>query len=158
MGLLEWVLVAIAALVIVALVLAEIFFVPGVGLLGIVGVLGFIGLGAYLITIGAVLVVICYAAFCILLFLLGFVLLSRNKVMQKIALTDTVDEVAVKLPTTLHEGDEGMTISRMALGGEVEVKGKQFEAESESGFLDPATPIVISKIKRDKIYVRKTTN
>lgn len=158
MGLLEWILVAIAALVIVALVLAEIFFIPGVGLLGIVGVLGFLGLGAYLIMAGETILVICYAAFCVLLFILGFVLLSRNKVMRKIELTDMVDAVAVQRPTALSEGDQGVTISRMALVGDVRINGKQFEAESESGFLDPNTPIVISTIRRDKIYVRKINN
>lgn len=79
MGIIELILVFLAALLVVSLILAEIFFIPGFGLLGIMGILGFLGIGAYIISLGELTLVIVYGILSIILFILGFVLLSRNK-------------------------------------------------------------------------------
>lgn len=155
MGTLEIILVFLAALIIVALILAEIFFIPGVGLLGIIGVLGFIGVGAFIVSTGEVTIAVIFGAVCVLLFILGFVLLSRNRFIKRVALTDTVDEVAVKLPTDWQVGAEGTAISRLTLSGEVQINGTRYEAESESGFIDEGEPIYISRIRKDKIFVKR---
>lgn len=155
MGIIELVLVFLAALLVASLILAEIFFIPGFGLLGIIGVLGFLGIGAYIISLGKVSLVIVYGILSILLFILGFVLLSRNKFIKRVALNDAVDEVAVKLPTEWKEGDKGIAVSRLTLSGEVQIDGLKYEAESESGFIDAGEPVYISRIRKDKIFVKR---
>ncbi|MDN4754028.1 NfeD family protein [Porphyromonadaceae bacterium W3.11] len=152
---LEIILMILGAIVIVGLLLGEIFFIPGIGLLGIVGVLGFLGVGAYLISLGEYTIAIIFGAVCVLLFVLGFVLLSRNKFIKKVALTDSVNEVAVKLPEEWREGARGVTVSRLTLSGEVQIDGKRYEAESESGFINEGEPVYISRIRKDRIFVKR---
>lgn len=155
MGTLQVILVFLAALLVVALVLSEIFFIPGFGLLGVIGVLGFLGVGAYLISLGEVALAVIYGVVCVLLFVLGFILLSRNGFMKKVALNDSVDEVAVKLPEGWYEGAKGVAVSRLTLAGEVQIEGKKYEAESESGFIDAGEAVYISRIRKDKIFVKR---
>lgn len=155
MGTLEIILMILGAIVIVGLLLGEIFFIPGVGLLGIVGGLGFLGVGAYLISIGQQAMAIIFGAACVLLFVLGFVLLSQNRFIKKVALTDSVNEVAVKLPEEWHEGATGLAVSRLTLSGEVQINGKRYEAESESGFINEGEAVYISRIRKDRIFVKR---
>lgn len=155
MGTLGIILTLLAAILIAALVLAEIFFIPGVGLLGLIGIGGFLGVGYYLITLGEVTWAIIFAVVAILFFVLGFVLLSRNKVIKRVALTETVDEVAGMLPDDLAVGEVGKAISRLTLAGTVRINGIIFEAESEDGFIDAGETVVITRIKQNKVFVAR---
>lgn len=155
MGTLGIILTLLATILVAALILAEIFFIPGFGLLGVIGVLGFLGVGYYLIMLGEVTWAIIFAVATILLFILGFVLLSRNKVIKRVALTETVDEVANRLPDHIAEGARGKAVSRLTLGGTVRVNGEIFEAESEDGFIDQGEEVEVTRIKQNKIFVAK---
>lgn len=152
-------LTLLAAVVVAALILVEIFFIPGIGLLGILGGLIFAGVGFYLIWAGHFWFAIIYGVLCVLLFILGFYILSRKRVISKIELKESITETAAnRLPEGVQIGDHGKSISRLALGGTVEVGGQQFEAKSESGFIDQDQPIVVSRVERDNIYVKIVTD
>lgn len=156
MSLLTFILILFTALLTAALILGEIFFIPGIGIIGILGLGGFIGLEVYLIGEGLSAFAIWYAILSIILFVLGFYLLSRNKFFKKVELTDTVDEVAVKLPSGIAIGDKGIASSRLTLGGIVRIgKDTIVEAESEEGFINEGEAIYISDIRNNKIFVRR---
>lgn len=151
------ILALLGAILTAALILLEIFFIPGVGLLGILGVGGFIGIEIYLFQAGQSHLAVAYAIFTILAFLIGFYYFSRNKFIKKVELTDSVDEIAVKLPSGIAEGDKGVSISRLTLGGTIRI-GKEIilEAESEEGFIDEGEAIYISDIRNNRVFVKRT--
>lgn len=149
-------LVILVAVVTAALVLTEIFFIPGLGLMGIIGAGGFIAMEYFLFAEGMVSMAIFYALLSVVLFVVGFYLLSRNKFIQKVALKDSVDEVAVKLPEGVERGAKGVAESRLALVGTIRLGGETLvEAESEEGFIDEGEPIVISDIRNNKVFVKR---
>lgn len=155
MSTINFILILFLAIITVALILAEIFFIPGFGLLGILGGLGFIGSVWYLISIGSYALAIIYGVLSIILFIIGFYFLSRNKFIKKIALTDSVNEVAIKLPKEIHEGANGVAVSRLALTGTIRIGEELLEGESEDGFIDEGESIVISDIRNNKVYVKR---
>lgn len=150
------ILALLAAALTAFLVLVEIFFIPGIGFIGILGVAGFIGVEIYLIQSGQIHFAIVYAILSILLFLIGFYYFSRNRFIKKVELTDSVDEIAVKLPEGIAIGDTGVSASRLALGGTVRI-GKEtlLEAESEEGFIDEGEAIYISDIRNNRVFVKR---
>lgn len=150
--------VILAALTVAALILAELFFIPGFGFLGILGGGGFIAAEAYFITMGLYPQAILFGALSIATFAIGFLLLSRNKFIKKMELTDTVDEVAIKLPEGIFIGAKGIAVSRLALGGTIRIGDNALEGESEEGFIDENERIIISDIRNQKVYVRRDSS
>ncbi|MDO5017403.1 MAG: hypothetical protein Q4E10_03440 [Porphyromonas sp.] len=149
-------LILLLSIITAALILAEIFFVPGIGLLGILGSVGFIGIEYYLITQGLGTGAVLFAAIAIIAFVIGFYLLSRNKFIKKVELTDTVDEVAVKLPDGIVKGSAAIAESRLVLGGTIRLAdGTLVEAESEDGFIDDGEAVYISDVRNQKVYVKR---
>lgn len=145
---------SLIALVIVALALLEIFFIPGLGITGIASALFLAGSLYYLIDAGLFTMLALFIAGILLLFITGFVYLSRSKTIDRLSLEATVDDKAVDLPSVVV-GQQGMTLSRLALSGKVRCGDTIFEATSDQGFIDEGTPITIARIERDKIYVQK---
>lgn len=143
----------IAAVVVAALILLELFFVPGFGLPGIFGVLGLFGMSGYLFFNGEGTLAMAFIILCGIFFGVGFALLSKRD-LKGFALQKSVNEVVRALPHDLKRGDRGVTRSRLTLGGEAEIRGRLFDVESEEGFIMEDTPIYISRIENNKVYVR----
>lgn len=146
-------LTIVAAVVVAALILGEIFFLPGFGLPGILGGLGLVGISGYLFlsgygTLGMIFIVIVAA-----LFALGFWLLSKRD-LKGFALSEKVEEKVNTLPPSLNRGDRGIARSRLTLGGNAEIEGEIFYVESEEGFIMEGTPIYVSRIENNKVFVR----
>ncbi|MDD7438212.1 MAG: NfeD family protein [Bacteroidales bacterium] len=153
---LTFILALLGAILTAALILLEIFFIPGIGILGILGVGGFIGIEIYLFQDGQISLAITFAVLTIIAFLIGFYFLSRNKFIKKVELTDTVDTIAVQLPEGISEGDTGVTTSRLTLGGTIRIgKDTLLEAESEEGFIDEGEAIYISGIRNNRVFVKR---
>lgn len=153
MDLLTLLLIILAAAVVATLILVEIFFLPGIGLIGIFGGLIFAGLGFYFIQSGNPAYAIVFALGTVALFVIGFYVMGQKKVLSKISLEKNIDGVAHQLPEGVAIGDQGKALSRLALGGMVEVNGVQFEATSESGLIDEHSTIRITRMEKDKIFV-----
>ncbi len=147
-------LLLLICLVTVGLGLIEIFLIPGVGFLGFLSAAAFLGTIAYLFWIGAWVPLVLFLVVSVVLFLLGFYFFSRSRWMDKVSLHKTINEKAVTLPEELVVGAEGTAESRLALSGRVRIGGIDFEATSDAGLIDEHTPIVITRIDRDKVYVR----
>lgn len=148
------IILSIASVVVAALALGELFLFPGFGISGLLALLGFIGIGWYLLRIGQVGLVVGFIVACLLFFIIGFWIMSRRKVLGKIALNKSVDEVVNTLPSDLFKGKRGTAKSRLAPGGNILVDDRIFYAESEEGFIIEDTPIYISRIANNKIFVR----
>lgn len=51
-------------------------------------------------------------------------------------------------------GDEGITISRLSPMGKARFNDDYYEVKSYSGYVDPNTPVVISKVESNKLIVK----
>ena len=147
------ILTVFAAIVVAALILGELFFFPGFGLPGLLGAAGLIGVSGYLFvsgygTLGMIFIVIVAA-----LFGLGFWILSKRD-LKGFALDKKVEEKVNTLPSTLNRGDQGIARSRLTLGGNAEIDGEIFYVESEEGFIMEGTPIYVSRLENNKVFVR----
>lgn len=146
-------LTIVAAVVVAALILGEIFFLPGFGLPGIIGSLGLIGISGYLFLSGYGTLGMIFIVIVAVLFALGFWLLSKRD-LKGFALSEKVEEKVNTLPPSLNRGDRGIARSRLTLGGNAEIEGEIFYVESEEGFIMEGTPIYVSRIENNKVFVR----
>ncbi len=146
-------LTIVAAVVVAALILGEIFFLPGFGLPGILGGLGLIGISGYLFLSGYGTLGMIFIVIVAVLFALGFWLLSKRD-LKGFALSEKVEEKVNVLPPSLNRGDRGIARSRLTLGGNAEIEGEIFYVESEEGFIMEGTPIYVSRIENNKVFVR----
>ena len=139
----------------VALVVAEIFLIPGLGFAGIFGFLSIVAsvamayiyispMAGHITLCAAVLV----AAFAIYTFL-------RGKTLDKMALkTDVGGRVDLVKGVDVHVGDVVVTTSRLAPMGKVRVGDTELEAKSMEAFIDPETPVSIEKIEGNVLVVK----
>lgn len=148
-------LVVILALCGVALLVVEIFFIPGVGMAGIVGSLCMaaavffayylVGSMAGHITLACMLLVLAFSVW----------LIFKNRTLEKIALkTDINSKVDLISSLGVKEGDEGITISRLAPMGKIRVSDKEIEAKSISSFIDQNTTVEIVTFEGNTAIVK----
>jgi membrane-bound ClpP family serine protease len=148
-------LVALLLVFGVALVVAEIFLIPG---MGFAGIFGFLSLAASVtmayvyisplaghITLCAAIVI---AAICIVVFL-------RGKTLEKMALkTDIAGKVDLLSGLDVKVGDVVNTCSRLAPMGKVRIGSTEEEAKSMDEFIDPEKPVSIEKIEGNIVLVK----
>lgn len=146
-------LLVVIAVIVVLLALFEIFFLPGFGIAGVASI------AVLLITLFMCgiysnwLMFTIFLVLTLLLFALGFYIVSKSRRIDHFALHTTLNEKATDLPTQMYVGAKGKALSRLALSGKVLITGEIFEATSDKGLIDEETPIVVARIERDKIYV-----
>ncbi len=148
-------LVIILILVGVALLVTELFLIPGFGLPGIAGLIS-IGGGVFCayyysgtlaghITLAAS-VVLCAVAIYVFL---------RSKTLDKMALQENIDsKVDLIEGTNIKAGDRGVTISRLAPMGKVRLGDSDIEAKSYEGFIDQKTEVEVVAIEGNTIIVK----
>lgn len=148
-------LVALLLVFGVALVVAEIFLIPG---MGFAGIFGFLSLAASVtmayvyisplaghITLCAAIVI---AAICIVVFL-------RGKTLEKMALkTDIAGKVDLLSGLDVKVGDVVKTCSKLAPMGKVRIGSTEVEAKSMGEFIDPEKPVSIEKIEGNIVLVK----
>jgi membrane-bound ClpP family serine protease len=82
-------------------------------------------------------------------------LIARSRFLDRMSLKTTIEgKVDVFKELAIKEGDEGVTISRLAPMGKVKVNGLVVEAKTEGGFVDENTPVVVVKVFKTNILVR----
>lgn len=146
------IIIVLLAIVAAALLVGEVFLIPGVGFAGLLGVGTVAGTEYYLIRGGYDTMAVIFALLTILFFCIAAYIMSRKKVVRKVALSSEISSSA-RRPVDVSVGATGIARSRLALKGTVEVEGKIFEATSEQGFIDQDMPIYISRIDKETIYV-----
>jgi membrane-bound ClpP family serine protease len=147
----------IAGLLIIGVILflVEIFLVPGISIAGVGGIIATIaaivyaymkiGLWAGHFTLVAAILLIVLALFITL----------RTNVVDKISLKTEIDsKVNTIQELNVSPGDQGMTISRLAPMGKVEVNGNILEAKSEDGLIEEQQLIEVVKVLPNNIIVK----
>ena len=140
----------------VALMLAEVYLIPGFGIAGLLG-MSCIGGGvavAYLkISVLAGHWVLVGA---LLLLALFIVLFMRGRTLDRMALKTDIDskvDLVSELPVKV--GDEGVAVSRLAPMGSIMVNDNKLEARSLNGFIDENEKVVITKFEGNIAVVKK---
>lgn len=137
----------------IGLVLLEIFFVPGVGIPGIIGaVLMVISLvlayqlsstiGHY--TLGATAVV------SVLLLVLAF----RSKTWDRLSQKEEITSHVTATTDQLTVGQQGVAVSRLNPIGNVRFGEELYEARSRGNFIDDGTNVEIVNIEGIKVTVK----
>ncbi len=139
----------------VALLLTELFLLPGFSIAGITSILCLVGstVFAYL-KLGALAGHITLVA-AILLCVIAIWVFLKKRTLYKMALkTDITSKVDLLQSTHIKVGDTGICISRLAPIGKVRIGEIEIEAKSQDGFIDDATPIEIIALDGNKVIVR----
>jgi membrane-bound ClpP family serine protease len=151
----SWTIIIVFLLAGLILLLLEILVLPGATVFGIMGflLLGFSVWQAYaahgtpeghFFLLGAILLTVL---------LLAVALKSRtwNRAMLSTAIDSKVDQnesLKVKV------GDEGTTVSRLAPSGKAIIGNEFYEVQSSGEYVDPQTPVIVTKIDFNKIIVK----
>lgn len=150
-------IVAILALIVVGMVLLllEFFVISGTivpGIMGIALMLGGVMLSynTYGMAIGN------YTLIGTLLFVfISVYKLLKSKTWDRVALKSTIDSKVNKIEESVQAGDIGITLSRLAPMGKVQVNNMVYEAKTESDFIDPKERIEVLKVERNKLVVKR---
>lgn len=140
----------------IMLLLAEVFLIPGFGIIGIGGFACYIiaivrafrdfGTTAGLITLGISVISMG----------LVFLWLIRSKTLEKLSLKKKI-ESSTQNPAkiSVQIGDTGITTTRLTLIGNAEINGEIIEVKSSDGFIEAKTPIIVTRLQNKLIIVKK---
>lgn len=147
------VILILAALALVLGIL-EIFIFPG---------FGFAGIGSILCAlVDAVLIYQTYgfaaAAWCVgagvLLVLMALWWVAHSRTFDKVALHSTISSTnATEEQLSVKVGDEGKSLTRLALVGNAMIGGHVVEVKSAGAFINPGTPIRVVSVSEANITV-----
>jgi len=139
----------------VALLLAEIFLLPGITIAGVAGALFAIGGIAYAYTISMTVGNITLGS-SVVAFSGIFLWLMRSNSFHRVSLKTNI-ESTVESPRNmdLKVGDEGVTLSRLAPIGKARFHHITIEAKSTNEFIDENTPVEIVRIDGYNVLVEK---
>ena len=137
----------------IALIIAEIFLLPGITLAGIGGAIFAVGGVVFAYTVGLWIGHITLIA-SVLAFAIVFGWLLRSRSFNKVALkTDIDSRLTSSRDLGIEPGDEGITISRLAPIGKARFKGITVEAKSLDELIDENTEIVVMKVDSYNVIV-----
>jgi membrane-bound ClpP family serine protease len=137
----------------IALLLTEIFFLPGITFAGIGGLLFAIGGVAYAYTIGVRTGNITLISSLALFGGLFFGMLRSNAFNRVALKTDIESKLSSPRETALKVGDAGISLSRLAPIGKARFGDITVEAKSLNDFIDENTPVVILSIEGYNVIV-----
>ena len=138
----------------VLLLLLEFVVIPGITIAGIGGVI-FLGISTYMafntygITAGILTLLFVIIAVPLLVYRL-----FKGKTGKKMILESEITGKAVEPDTaSIHPGDEGITLGRLAPMGKVRVNNLTIEAKSVGGFIDPHVKIRVVEVLKTQLIV-----
>lgn len=137
----------------IILLIAEVFFIPGITLAGIAGALcagGGIWYAYSLdMTIGHITVLSSIIGFVAVFW---FFLRSRSfRIMELNA--DISSKVTSNLEQGISVGEKGVTVSRLASVGKARFNRTIVEVKAENGWIDENTPVLVTRIEDNYIWV-----
>ncbi len=144
----------------VILFLIEIFLIPGISVAGVGGLIATIsaivyaylkmGLWAGHFTLITAVLMVAVALFITL----------RTNAIDRMSLKSEINSKVNSIQEfNISVGDEGVTVSRLAPMGKVEVNGNIVEAKSEDGLIEEEQPVEVVKVLPGNIVVKlKTLN
>lgn len=139
----------------VILLLTEIFFIPGVGVAGILGFVSqvaasFCAFKTYGQEAGWIVTLVN------VLLLIGFLVFAlRAKTWRRFTLNTKIDSKVQQDPdTVLAIGDKGRTVTRLSPMGTARIEGRSYEVKALEGMLDAGTEIEVVLIEDNRIFVK----
>ena len=149
-------LVLVITLFVVSLVLylVELFLIPGLGICGFFSAASvLIGLGMVFVGYGTVIgLVTTVIVFVIGASLLYWVMHSRR--IERLSLHAQIDStVANEQLSQINVGDTGVALTRLALVGNANINNVECEVRSAGGFIEEGTPVRVTKIHLNEVYV-----
>lgn len=125
--------------------------------------------------IGAILALVCYGSAIYLAFaqhgtvvgvvviaaiallsLISTVVSLRAKTWRRLSLQQEIDSASMPLPEQkLNVGDRGVTLSRLAPSGKVEIGGAIYEARSMDVFIDQRSDVEVVGFENFTVLVKK---
>lgn len=135
---------------------AEVVFIPGIGITGLLGALAMIGSVFYafmqISSMAGWITLLVSTLISIALFLWALYGKSIDKVALKKNIKSTVKTVEM---SDFAIGDRGVAKTRLALIGEAVIKGRIVEVKSESGFINENEEIEVVRISEDSLFVAR---
>lgn len=137
--------------------IAEIILLPGLSIAGIFSLacyggavyLAFVDYG---IVCGIIVMVVI-----ITISIVGTVFSLRSKTWQRFALKDKIKSSSMIMPAErVKIGDKGVTISRLAPMGKVEINGNIYEAKSLGEYVNPQESIEVVAFENYNVVVKLT--
>ena len=81
---------------------------------------------------------------------------ARSKFLEKYWLQKSIDSTAATTEQlSVKVGEEGTSITRLALIGNADINGNVIEVKSADGFIDEGTPIVVVRVEEAQITVKR---
>jgi membrane-bound ClpP family serine protease len=152
----EIAIIILLMLIGIFLFLVEIFLIPGISVAGIGGTI-FVG-GAVFYAYNAMGATAgnLTLAFAIIGMIAGIWIFLRSRALEKMALNTDIDsKIEPMKGLAIKEGDEGLTVSRLAPMGKVKINGAVVEAKSSDDFIDENTPIEVIKVFSTNVLVKR---
>lgn len=147
--------ILILTILAILLMAIEIFIIPGFGLSGV---------GAAICAVAADVLIYCeyggwaalgaVCASAVIIWLL-YIWFKHSKTVERLSLHSTIQSTsATEAQLSIHEGDKGRALTRLALVGNAEIEGKTVEVKSASGFIEEGTPVEVVSVNAALILVR----
>lgn len=143
----------------IALLLVEIFLIPGLSVAGIGGILFLAGSIFYAYSfIGPEAGHLTFVAAVLLLGVAVWIFL-KTKALERMSLKTNVDGVNDPMQgMNIQVGDEGIASSRLAPMGKIKIKGMVMEAKSVDDFIDEGTEVVVIQVMSTNVLVERKIN
>lgn len=134
--------------------IVEIFFVPGFGMAGVASVICAVTDVVLIYNdYGLVWALVAVAAGVALL-LTGLWWLAHSRTVDKMSLQAAIDSTnATAAQLSVRPGNRGRALTRLALVGNAEIEGKEVEVKSSGAFINPGTPVRVTKVSEATITV-----
>lgn len=148
----------IIALIVAGLLLfiVEVFLIPGINIAGIASAICLLYANYYAFdTLGVTpgFITLASSAIGCIAITLWFM---HSKTVDKLSLRKTLDYKINPLEgIDIQIGDEGVTITRLALIGNADINGHIIEVRSADGLIDEKTPIYVERMSEGTVIVRK---
>ena len=96
---------------------------------------------------------------CLVLAAAATVLSLRSKTWQRFSLRQKISASSMPAPAeeNIRPGDRGVTLSRLAPAGKIEIQGRLYEARSLDSYVDPRTPVEVVGFENFTIIVKTVT-
>ena len=147
----ETFIIALLMVIAIALLLLEIFMLPGITVAGIGGLLFAAGGLIYAYSVSTCVGHVTFAA--------AFAWLMRSKSFSRVALNTDIDSrLTSSRELGIVPGDEGVTLSRLAPIGKALIKGQTVEAKALDELIDEGTPVVVMQVEGYNVVVQRKTN
>ncbi|MDR1415052.1 MAG: hypothetical protein LBI96_04490 [Odoribacteraceae bacterium] len=153
----EWLILVVLVIVGFTLILLEFLVFPGVNVVGIIGFIcvavavyvAYSSLGGWAGHLS--LLGIAGAGFAVTYYAL------RSKTWRRCQLDAQIDSTVEGVEAGIKEGDTALCLGRLAPMGKVRVGEAVMEAQSQDGYVDANSEVIIVKVLKSKVIVKLKT-